>query len=221
MDIVEINPGYVTILSDYPESASLRTDPRVRIHIDDGRRWLRRHPDRKFDAIVMNTTFHWRANATTILSKDFLLLTKQHLNEGGLVYFNPTGSDDAIRTAAEVFRFVTTVGNVVAASDAPLPPSIAELQRRLALFNVNRAAFPDTASGRDRLTAFASRDLRDQGDQFRRRGDLHVITDDNMWTEFKGRKQVGTLHDYAAKTLTGGSSSPERSWRRLLTRIEW
>jgi len=221
LDIVEINPGYLTVLADYPESASLTTDPNVRIHLDDGRRWLRRHPNRRFDAIIMNTTFHWRANATTILSKDFLLLAKQNLNDGGWVYFNPTGSEDAIHTAADVFRHITTIGNVVAASDAPLPPSSTELQERLALFNVNRPTFPDTIAGRVRLAAFAARDLHDQGAQFRDRADLHVITDDNLWTEFKGRKQVGTLHDYVARRLTGAGATPEHGWPALLTRIKW
>jgi spermidine synthase len=221
LDIVEINPGYLTVLSDYPESASLTTDPKVRIHIDDGRRWLRRHPDRKFDAIIMNTTFHWRANATTILSKDFLLLAKQSLNDEGFIYLNPTGSDDVIRTAADVFRYVTPVGNVVAASDAPLPPSSHQLRERLQLFNITRPTFPDTVTGRKRLTEFAERDLHDQGELFRARNDLHVITDDNLWTEFKGRKQVGTLHDYVARTLTGASSTPQHRWPALLRRINW
>jgi hypothetical protein len=221
LDIVEINPGYLSVLSAYPESASLQSDPKVRIHIDDGRRWLRRHPERRFDAIIMNTTFHWRANATTILSEDFLRLAKQSLNDGGFIYLNPTGSEDVIRTAAEVFLYVTIVGNVVAASDAPLGPSSQQLRDRLQLFNVTRPAFPDTTVGRKRLSDFAELDLRDQGDILRTRNDLHVVTDDNLWTEFKGRKQVGALHDYVAKVLTGAESTPQRSWSSLRERISW
>ena len=56
LTVVEINPGYLDIIKRYPAVASLLTNPKVRIFIDDGRRWLNRHPDLRFDAIVQNTT---------------------------------------------------------------------------------------------------------------------------------------------------------------------
>src|SRR5919109_1334015 len=61
--IVEINPGYLQLIAKYPQVSSLLRNPKVEIVIDDGRRWLARHPDRQFDVIVANVTFHFRAHA--------------------------------------------------------------------------------------------------------------------------------------------------------------
>ena len=46
MTIIEINPGYLDIIKKYPDVASILTNPKIDIQIDDGRRWLRRHPER-------------------------------------------------------------------------------------------------------------------------------------------------------------------------------
>ena len=69
IDVVEINPAYVELTRAYPTLAPLLDDPRVHIHIDDGRRWLKRNPDARYDLIIQNTTYHWRANAGNLLSQ--------------------------------------------------------------------------------------------------------------------------------------------------------
>jgi spermidine synthase len=56
LTIVEINPGYLRLIQHNDVVASLLRNPKVHIDIDDGRRWLIRNRERKFDAIVMNTT---------------------------------------------------------------------------------------------------------------------------------------------------------------------
>src|SRR4029077_16304030 len=58
MDIVEINPGYLKLIPQYPVVRSLLTNPKVRVNVDDGRRWLIAHPEEKYDLIVANTTYH-------------------------------------------------------------------------------------------------------------------------------------------------------------------
>ena len=75
VEVVEINPGYLALIRSRPLVAGLLRDPKVHIDIDDGRRWLRRQQDR-FDLIVMNTTWHWRSNATNLLSREFLELAR-------------------------------------------------------------------------------------------------------------------------------------------------
>ncbi|MGA7242584.1 MAG: fused MFS/spermidine synthase, partial [Terracidiphilus sp.] len=77
--IVEINPGYGTLIQQRPMVSSLLRNPKVHIVIDDGRRWLVSHPDRRFDFILMNTTFNWRSNATNLLSVEFLQLLREHM----------------------------------------------------------------------------------------------------------------------------------------------
>lgn len=118
--IVEINPGYVPMIRERPAVASLLSNPKVHIVIDDGRRWLVSHPDRKFDFILMNTSFHWRANMSNLLSADFLRLIREHLKPGGVEYYNTTDSQEVQLTGATVFPYALRVANFVAVSDSPL-----------------------------------------------------------------------------------------------------
>lgn len=78
MTVIEINPGYMDLIAKYEPVRSLLTNPKVRIVVDDGRRWLHRHEER-FDFIVMNTSYHWRAHMTNLLSREFLELARAHL----------------------------------------------------------------------------------------------------------------------------------------------
>lgn len=119
LTVVEINPGYLKLIAKYDEVKSLLTNPQVEIVIDDGRRWLNRHPDQKFDAVVMNTTWNWRGHSTNLLSVEFLELVRSRLAPGGILYFNTTSSDDVKRTAATVFSHAMRVYNFMAVSDSP------------------------------------------------------------------------------------------------------
>lgn len=119
LTVVEINPGYLKLISKYPEVKGLLTNPKIDIAVDDGRRWLNRHPDEKFDFIVMNTTWNWRAHSTNLLSEEFLNLARSRLAPGGILYFNSTGSDDVQFTAASVFPYALRVWNFIAVSDTP------------------------------------------------------------------------------------------------------
>ena len=119
MTVIEINPGYLEVVAKHPEVSGLLGNPKVTLAVDDGRRWLRRHPERRFDVIVMNTTLHWRGHATNILSAEFMEIARQHLLPGGVFYFNTTDSLDVQLTAAHVFPHVLRITNFIAASDAP------------------------------------------------------------------------------------------------------
>ena len=46
-----------------------------------------------FDAVVANNTFLFRANATNLLSSEYLALVKQRLEPGGVYFYNTTGRD--------------------------------------------------------------------------------------------------------------------------------
>ena len=83
LTVVEINPGYFSLIANEPEVASLLRNPKVTIVTDDGRRWLRAHPERHFDAVISNTTWHFRANVANLLSVEFLDLVRHHLNPDG------------------------------------------------------------------------------------------------------------------------------------------
>lgn len=142
IDVVEINPAYLTLVGRYPEVAPILEDPRIRIHIDDGRRWLKRHPEAMYDLVVQNTTFHWRSNAANLLSAEFFREVQQHMNPGAIVAINTTGSLDVYRTAQEVFPFTARFHSFVYGADSDFRAPAAEALERLAACRVGeRAAF--------------------------------------------------------------------------------
>jgi len=183
MTIVEINGGYLDIIKDYPESATLLTDPRVKIVIDDGRRWLIRNSEQRFDLIMMNTTMHWRANATSLLSIEFLELAKKHLKPGGVIYFNTTMATDAIHTAGVAFPYRWMVYNFVAASDQPLEVEQSVRRARLRRTMQGGESYfdkPDRAKLIEPLLAwFKQPPAFEPG---------RLVTDDNMITEYGYRR---------------------------------
>jgi spermidine synthase len=91
------------LISKYSEVESLLRNPKVHIIIDDGRRWLVANPNRRFDFILMNTTFNWRANTTNLLSTEFMDLLRTHMKQGGIAYYNTTSSRDVLATGQPRF----------------------------------------------------------------------------------------------------------------------
>jgi spermidine synthase len=187
LTVVEINPGYPVVVDRYRPNRDILTDPRVRVETDDGRRWLKRHPDSRFDFILMNTTNHWRSNLTDLLSREFLELCRSHLKPGGVLYFNTTDSEDAIHTAAAVFRHITRYLGFAAASDSPFAMTADQRRTNVAKFAAGGAVILDPGDRAAELVLekLTANDLHDWGDEFRRRTDLRIITDDNMVPEFK------------------------------------
>lgn len=120
LTIVEINPGYVGLLQDYPQVAPLLRNPKVTIVIDDGRRWLASHPDRHFDLIVSNVTFHWRAGSSNLLSVEFLKMIRDHMNPGAIYTYNTTSSNDVQKTGATVFPYAIRDDNFMIVSNRPI-----------------------------------------------------------------------------------------------------
>lgn len=193
--VVEIDPGYLKLVKEYPQVSSLLTNPKVEIHIDDGRRWLRRNPDRHFDVIMMNTSYYWREFASALLSKEFLETIKQHLNTGGLVMWNCTGSARAIRTGLEVFPYTLMVANNCVGSSSPLVVNRERWAETLRNYRLEGQPLFDltTAQGRqdlDQVLAFPDQGFGDgchlayRPDMIAACGAVNPITDDNLGDEY-------------------------------------
>ncbi len=120
LTVVEINPGYRTLVAQNAQVASVLANPKVELVADDGRRWLRTNKDKRFDVIVSNTTYHFRANASNLLSSEFLELAKAHLHPDGLLLYNTTSSERVQRTGCLAFPFGARFTNHMVLSSAPL-----------------------------------------------------------------------------------------------------
>jgi spermidine synthase len=185
LTIVEINPGYLDVVRSSPAVASLLSNPKVKIVVDDGRRWLNRNPDRRFDLIVANTSQHWRAHATHLLSVEFLELVKRHLSPGGVYYFNTTYSHAALNTAMTVFPSGVLVVNFAAVGDS-VPFDRDRLRQVLTDYRIDghpvlRVDRPDQLH---RLDEVVNLEVYHRDFVLQRSGSAGVVTDDNMLTEW-------------------------------------
>lgn len=181
---LEINRGYLDIIALYPDFADILHHPKVEFVIDDGRHWLNNNPDEKFDIIVSNAIYHWRSNATNLLSREFMELCRSRLNPGGYLYINDTNAEDVAFTAAHVFQYVTRAFNImVIAGDSPPEASPEQKRANLAQFK-----YPDGSpvyKKQETIDHMVNITYPNQREAWLARQDLMLITDDNMATEFK------------------------------------
>jgi len=197
--VVEINPGYVQLLADHSEVADLTRLPNVRVVIDDGRRWLQRNPQERFDVIIANTVYHWRANASSLLSVEFLEIVRRHLTRGGLYYFNSTSEPRVQKTGAMAFPYAWRFAHLMAVSDSPLEPDLERWQSSLfdrqwmGVHALDRSSGEDMALVRDMVTDMR-RELEPRDALLARTAALLPITDDNMGTEWAVPGRYRLLH---------------------------
>jgi predicted membrane-bound spermidine synthase len=190
IDVVEINPAYVDLTRLYPSLAPLLDDPRVHIHIDDGRRWLKRNPDTRYDLIIQNTTYHWRANASNLLSKEYLEDVRKHMNPGAILTTNTTGSFDVLATMAAVFPFAYRYGNFGYASDHELAPDLSLLAQT---HRPDGQPFVTVEVAPTSVVGMLSVAALDPAVPFIAsfHVDARIITDDNLLTEYRHGRRVG------------------------------
>jgi len=194
--IVEINPGFLPLIREHPEVESLLRNPKVHIVIDDGRRWLVGHPDQRFDFILMNTTFNWRANMTNLLSTEFMALLRAHMNPGGIAYYNTTWSRDVLATGISVFPYALRLDSFLAVSDSPFTLDKNRWRTELTNYRIDgrpvfdladpmqRARLDEVLHLADELDA-PSGNLESRASLDRRLKGTRLITDDNMGTEWE------------------------------------
>jgi spermidine synthase len=189
LTIVEINPGYLDVVAAHREVASLLSNPKVTVVIDDGRRWLLRHPEHRFDFIVMNTTMHWRAHSTNILSVEFMQIARRHLLPDGVFYFNTTDSYDVQLTAAKTFEHFLRLTNFVAVSDGPFQFDRARWRTLLETMRVEGRPVLDLADAGDKKVFDDLLGFNDMEPRWsileRYEKTYRVVTDDDMVTEWR------------------------------------
>jgi spermidine synthase len=198
LTIVEINPGYLRLIAKYPQVSSLLSNPKVHIVIDDGRRWLVHHPGERFDLVIQNTTEHWRAHTTNLLSREYLALVRSRLRPGGIFHYNTTDSQDAYKTAFTVFPYGLRFVNFATVSDAPIRLDPIRWRQVLEQFQIDGRPVFDLRRSLDRnrldsLVAFASTanepprflGLETREAMLKHLALASVVTDDNMLPEWR------------------------------------
>jgi spermidine synthase len=195
LTVIDINAGYIKLVSQYPEGSELLKNPKVHIVIDDGRRWLLRNPGEKFDLLIMDTPDYRRDHISTLLSVEFLQLARQHLNQGGILYYNTTYSPRALLTGASVFPYALRISIFLAVSDSPIEVNIERWKNVLLHYRLGDEPVFNMETPRDRARlerVLSLANIRpgrwidmEYADQIRREyADLRIITDDNMGDEW-------------------------------------
>ena len=193
LTIVEINRGYLELIKAQPEVQSILRNPKVRIIEDDGRRWLGHHPEKRFDAIVSNTTWHFRANITNLLSLEFLGLVKQRLNPGGVFFYNTTDSRRAQRTACTAFSHGARFANHMVVSQTPIAWDFSRWRTVLETYRIDGKPEFDRKDAADRsriesiMTEYGRGGSKTEEcpELLAVTTDRTLITDDNMGTEWR------------------------------------
>jgi len=201
--VVEINPGYSEVVASNIEVSSLLTNEKVDIQIDDGRRYMQRNSEKKFDLIIMNTTFHWRAYAANLLSQDFLEIVLSRLNDGGIAFYNSTNSMNVQKTGATVCPYALRFQNHMLCSNEVISVDSTRLENILWNYEIDgvRQHDPDNEQHRNRIAEviemldasrygfnsaidFETYPMESAQSILERTEDNFIITDDNMGDEW-------------------------------------
>lgn len=188
IDVVEINPGYMGIVRKHSGSDILQ-DPRINFIYGDGRQVVKEaiNLGKKYDLIVMNTTWHWRAYTTNLLSINFFNMVKQVSKPTSVFAFNSTSSRDVFYTASQAFKFSYIFGNFIYSSDTNLKIEKSNNFKRICLLkpefidgqNCAQKDFIKTAENMMTMPFIQWQDMKYTGRK------PEIVTDDNMIIEFK------------------------------------
>jgi len=141
LDAVELIPSVVAASRLFRgENHDALDDPRLDLHVEDAKTFLRRTP-RRYDVIISEPSNPWMAGVGSLFSAEFYREARAKLAPGGIMaqWFHLYEMDDdlfriALRTYRSAFPYVTLWNNVdsdviLIGSDAPLRPDFAATER--------------------------------------------------------------------------------------------
>jgi predicted membrane-bound spermidine synthase len=188
--LVELNRTLLTNLRKMPLFDGMLRDRRVRLVIDDGRRFLVRSAER-FDLIVTDPLRTTTSPANNLFSADFFRLVQAHLDEGG-VYLSWFDEQRVVpRTLASVFRWIEAHSYFSLCSDSPFYVSEGRRGELLSAYGSadREAILSNEGATQDRAAVLTST------------SGYPVNTDWEPWTEYYlglvVKEQLGLLGDGA------------------------
>ncbi len=157
VDTVEIDPVVVRVAQQY---FGVRDSPRHRVHVEDGRQFLRRYPTR-YGAILVDAYTHNRYGAfipAHLATREFFTLAAGRLTDDGVLAYNVVATWEGpqsellgavYRTLRTVFPHVyafparESLNVVLIGTRASTPRSLSELQQRAGeLVRTGRVTLP-------------------------------------------------------------------------------
>jgi spermidine synthase len=138
---------------------------------------------------VSNTSFHWRAHCSAILSKEFLELVSGHLRPAGVFFYNLTGSMEAQLTGVTVFPHGVMVGNHLALSNQPFQLDLERWKRVMKEYRIEGVPVfdlnnPEHVKRFNQVSAQLPKE--EQTEAIRAKNTAtRIITDDNMGVEWR------------------------------------
>ncbi len=202
IEVVDISPSIVEAADRFFQSVNRNAlhDPRVRLHIDDGRNHVRVSTER-YDLVSMELSSIWFAGAASLYSREFYESIDAHLQDGGVFqqwvqfhHIRPHAFATVVNTLRAVFPHVVLFyggkQGILVASRSPLVASrraLASYQGDPTLSAVIPGARPlptlldDVLVTGPSLDAFLDAAARDAGVERERL----VSTDDNLFLEYE------------------------------------
>jgi spermidine synthase len=150
LTVVELDPVVVDVGYRY---FAVPRDERLRIEVDDGRRYLDEH-DQRWDVIVIDAFF---ADAIPfhLVTHEFLQLARQRLNPGGVIVTNAIGAIDGAgsKLFRSVYRTYRTVFPTVLVHPTILPGDKGDASFRNLILVATEQAAPQPVVLADRWEA--------------------------------------------------------------------
>jgi spermidine synthase len=121
--MVDIDEEVIRVVKEYlPEmSQGAFDDPRLRLVIDDGRKFLERVND-KYDVVILDLTDPLEGGPSYLLyTLEFYRIVRDRLSDGGLMVTQATSTHYALRTFATIYKTVASVFPVAKAYHVYVP----------------------------------------------------------------------------------------------------
>ena len=134
--LVELNSTLIANLRRLPLFDHMLSDPRVRLIIDDGRRYLLNNEE-KFDLITTDPLRTTTAYSNNLYSENFFHLVDKHLNPGGVYLAWQDEHHVVPKTLASVFPYLEMQRSFCVSSNTPLAVNKSRRQRLIEQFPNN------------------------------------------------------------------------------------